>query len=109
MRWFSRRRRESAVATDRSYSKSEGRTSPLKNVISNHQANEIQLNRTRFVPGTEQERPLDTTTGVLMVVVPYTTPELTRAALRHAGVCTDLNLNVSLRVASTCVFSAALA
>jgi hypothetical protein len=29
-------------------------------------------------------------------VIPYTTPELTRAALRHAGVCTDLNVHVSL-------------
>jgi hypothetical protein len=38
----------------------------------------------------------DTATGVLRVVVPYTTPELTRAALRHAGVCTDLNVRVSL-------------
>jgi len=38
----------------------------------------------------------DVTTGVLRVVVPYTTPDLTRAALRHAGVCTDLDVRVRL-------------
>src|SRR5579871_5742317 len=38
----------------------------------------------------------ETATGVLWIVVPYTTPELTRAALRHAGVCTDLDVHVSL-------------
>jgi hypothetical protein len=41
-------------------------------------------------------RPSDITTGVLWVVIPYTSPELTQAALRHAGVCTDLNVHVSL-------------
>jgi hypothetical protein len=35
-------------------------------------------------------------TAVLRVVIPYTTSELTRAALRHAGACTDLNVEVSL-------------
>ena len=40
--------------------------------------------------------PPEITTGVLWVVVPYTTPELTRAALRHAAVCSDLNVHVSL-------------
>jgi hypothetical protein len=35
-------------------------------------------------------------TGVLRVVVPYTTPDFTRAALRHAGVCTDLDVQVCL-------------
>jgi hypothetical protein len=39
---------------------------------------------------------LDTTTGVLSIVIPFTTPELTRVALRHAGVCTDLDVHVSL-------------
>jgi hypothetical protein len=34
--------------------------------------------------------------GVLWITIPYTTPELTRAALRHAGVCSDLNVHVSL-------------
>ena len=38
----------------------------------------------------------DVTTGVLRIVVPYTTPDLTRAALRHAGVCTDLDVQVRL-------------
>src|SRR5262245_60445212 len=40
-------------------------------------------------------RPSDGTAS-LTVVIPYTTPELTKAALRHAGVCTDLNVHVSL-------------
>src|SRR5262249_36544352 len=44
----------------------------------------------------DQRRPSDVTTGVLWVVIPYTTPKLTLAALRHAGVCTDLNVHVAL-------------
>ena len=40
-------------------------------------------------------RSSDVTTS-LGVVIPYTTLELTKAALRHTGVCTDLNLRVSL-------------
>ena len=43
-----------------------------------------------------QPKPSDTRTGVLWMVVPYTTPELTRAALRHAGVCSDLDVHVVL-------------
>jgi hypothetical protein len=43
-----------------------------------------------------QQPQLDTATGVLRIVIPYTTLELTKAALRHAGVCTDLNVSVSL-------------
>ena len=31
-----------------------------------------------------------------MCGVPFTTPELTRAALRHAGVCSDLDVHVAL-------------
>jgi len=42
------------------------------------------------------QRSSDTTTSVLWVVIPYTTPELTKAALRHAGVCSDLYVHVSL-------------
>ena len=42
----------------------------------------------------EQRRPIDAGKGVLWVVVPYTTPELTRAALRHAAVCIDLAVHV---------------
>jgi hypothetical protein len=34
--------------------------------------------------------------GVLSVVVPYTTPQLTRAALRHSAVCSDLDIQVCL-------------
>jgi len=44
----------------------------------------------------DRRRPSDTRTGVLWAVIPYTAPELTRAALRHAGVCTDLNVHVLL-------------
>ena len=43
-----------------------------------------------------QRPPEITTAGVLWVTVPYTTPELTRAALCHAGVCSDLDVHVSL-------------
>ncbi len=35
-------------------------------------------------------------TGVLWTVIPYTTLELARAALRHAAVCSDLDVHVSL-------------
>jgi hypothetical protein len=35
-------------------------------------------------------------TEVLRVVVPYTTNDFTRAALRHAGVCTDLDVHVCI-------------
>jgi hypothetical protein len=38
----------------------------------------------------------DVATGDLGVVVPYTTPELTRAALSQAIVCSDLNVHISL-------------
>ena len=41
-------------------------------------------------------QPPDMTTGALWVVIPYTSPELTGAALRHAGACTDLNVHVSI-------------
>src|SRR2546425_10610673 len=41
-------------------------------------------------------RTSEITTGLLWVVIPYTTPELTRTALRHAGVCSDLDVHVSL-------------
>jgi hypothetical protein len=44
----------------------------------------------------DYSRPADTSTGVLWIVVPYTKPELTKAALRHAGICTDLNVHISL-------------
>ena|SRR2546422_5345439 len=41
-------------------------------------------------------QPPDTSKDVLWAVVPYTTPELTRAALHHATVCSDLDVHVSL-------------
>ena len=44
----------------------------------------------------DQRRPSGIGTGVLWVVIPYTTPDLTRAALRHAGVCSDLDVHVVL-------------
>ena len=44
----------------------------------------------------DRQRLADMTAGVLWVVVPYTTPELTLAALRHAGVCTDLDVHACL-------------
>src|SRR5437879_827819 len=44
----------------------------------------------------DQRRPSGIGTGVLWVVIPFTTPELTRAALRHAGVCSDLDVHVAL-------------
>ena len=40
--------------------------------------------------------PPQATPGVLQVVIPFTTPELTCAALRHAGVCSDLDVHVVL-------------
>jgi hypothetical protein len=44
----------------------------------------------------EQPRPSDVAVGALWILIPYTTPELTRAALRHAGVCSDLDVHVML-------------
>src|SRR5262245_33923104 len=44
----------------------------------------------------DRRKPTDLTTGVLWIAVPFTTPDLTRSALRHAGVCTDLDVHVSL-------------
>src|SRR5437868_15393878 len=44
----------------------------------------------------DQRRPSGIGTGGLWMVIPFTTPELTRAALRHAGVCSDLEAHVAL-------------
>jgi hypothetical protein len=44
----------------------------------------------------DQRKPPEITTGILWMVIPYTTPELTGAALRHAGVCSDLDVQVAL-------------
>jgi len=58
----------------------------------------MKSNQERLIGYREAERqaPAQVTTGVLWLVVPYTTPELTRAALRHAAVCSDLNVHISL-------------
>jgi len=62
-----------------------------------HQASELNFEAPQDVyTEIEGREAADTASGVLHVVVPYTTPELTQAALRHAGVCTDLNVRVSL-------------
>ena len=37
-----------------------------------------------------------TKVGVLWVVIPYTTPQSAQAALRHAGICSDLDVHVLL-------------
>jgi hypothetical protein len=61
----------------------------------NYQANSIKVAPRRIDDASHYVQP-EVTPGVLSVVIPYTTPELTRAALRHAGVCSDLNVHVSL-------------
>jgi hypothetical protein len=44
----------------------------------------------------DRRRPAEVTTGVLSVVIPYTTMEHTQAAIRHVGVCSDLDVHVTL-------------
>jgi hypothetical protein len=44
----------------------------------------------------DQWRSSDMATGVLWIVIAYTRPELTKAALRHAAVCSDLDVHVCL-------------
>jgi hypothetical protein len=55
---------------------------------------------------TERRTPPAIRTGVLWVVIPYTTLELTKAALRHAAVCTDLEVHVCLVDIQTVPFPA---
>jgi len=62
---------------------------------SNYQADSIKVAPRRIEKTRQRQRP-EAVPGVLRLVIPYTTPELTRAALRHAGVCSDLNAHVSL-------------
>jgi len=64
---------------------------------SNQEASELNFDAQQitYYQGDHQRR-TETRTGVLWAVIPYTTPELTEAALRHAGACTDLNVHVSL-------------
>src|SRR5947208_2762901 len=44
----------------------------------------------------ELKDPSGITTSVLWVVIPYTTAELAKAAMRHAAVCSDLDVHVCL-------------
>jgi hypothetical protein len=62
---------------------------------SSNQANSIKVAPRRIDDASHYLQP-EVKPGVLSLVIPYTTPELTRAALRHAGVCSDLNVHVSL-------------
>ena len=61
---------------------------------SNQKTSELKFDarQIRFYEADHRPR----TTGVLRAVIPYTTTELTEAALRHAGACSDLNVQVSL-------------
>ena len=62
-----------------------------------HQTSEVNFEAPQDVyTEIEGRQTADTASGVLRVVIPYTTPGLTQAALRHAGVCTDLSVRVSL-------------
>jgi len=45
---------------------------------------------------TKHRTTADIDQGVLQIVIPYVNPELTQAAVRHVGVCTDLNVEVNL-------------
>ena len=64
---------------------------------SKHQVDDIRFDARQAGYGEiDQGRPSEIATGVLWVVIPYTTPELTRVALRHAGVCSDLDVHVAL-------------
>ena len=64
---------------------------------SNDEVNEVRADARQIESAQlDPYRPPERTTGVLWLVIPYTTLELTRAALRHAGVCSDLDVHVSL-------------
>src|SRR5205814_6673731 len=64
---------------------------------SNHQLNQVKADDRRIDSARlDPSRRSDSTTGVLWLVIPFTTPELTRAALRHARVCSGLDVHVSL-------------
>src|SRR6266568_4638967 len=63
----------------------------------NDQVNEVKADARQVdCERIDQYTPSAIATGVLWLVIPFTTPELTRAALRHAGVCSDLDVHVSL-------------
>jgi hypothetical protein len=66
-------------------------------MASNHQVRQEVLNPLKKGRGNiERCAAFEIATEVLWIVVPYTTPDFTRAALRHAGVCTDLDVHVCL-------------
>jgi hypothetical protein len=75
---------------------------------SNRQVKRAHLEVLRIGQDAGQGRLSDVTAGVLWVVVPYTTPELTRAALRHAGICSDLDVHVCLVDVQVVPFPASL-
>src|SRR6266704_3412641 len=63
----------------------------------NDQVNEVKADARQVdCERIDQYTPSAIATGVLWLVIPYTTPELTRAALRHSGVCSDLDVHVRL-------------
>lgn len=61
----------------------------------NNQENKIE-SASGWIENTGQYGASENKSGVLWVTIPYTTTELTQAALRHAGVCTDLGVRVLL-------------
>jgi hypothetical protein len=64
---------------------------------SNDQVQGVRMDGgTIFHDEIDLRRSPDITTGVLWVVIPFTTPELTLAAIRHAGACSDLDVHVAL-------------
>ena len=74
----------------------------------NQQVKRADLGSLRIGHEDADQRLSDMTAGVLWVVVPYTTPELTLAALRHAGICSDLDVHVCLVDVQVVPFPASL-
>jgi hypothetical protein len=67
-----------------------------KHMKANSQATQHELKPRQIAYQIDQRQPSDVAARVLWVAIPYTTPELTAAALRHAAVCTDLAVHVVL-------------
>jgi hypothetical protein len=63
---------------------------------SNIDVNDIGVDRRLVGCDEKQHRNLSIETEVLGIVVPYTTTQLTQAALRHSAVCSDLDVRVCL-------------
>ena len=72
----------------------------------NRQLNDGRLEGIRTGHVVTERRTPAIRTGVLWVVIPYTTPELAKAALRHAAVCTDLDVHVCVVDIQTVPFPA---